>query len=196
MAAHAAGLYERDGERTDHSTVDDLTGVFSVITIGTWLFTSFAMLTHAVQPNPPRTVFFWSLSIVLVVTFRSLARTMCRRSHLYIQNTIIFGAGEVGQLIARKIVNHREYGLNLVGFIDPNPRDRRSDLDNLTILGPPEKLPELVELLDVERVIIAFTNEPHEEMLALIRTLKALNVQVDVVPRLFEISARMSPCTP
>ena len=186
IAAHVSGLYERDGERTDHSTVDDLVGVFTVVTIGTWLFTSFALLTHAVGPDAPRTVFFWGLSIALLVVFRSVARTLCRRSRLYIQNTIIVGAGEVGQLIARKILNHPEYGLNLVGFIDPNPRTRRPDIDHLTILGPPSKLPDLIDLLQVDRVIVAFSSEPHEEVLALIRTLKAINVQVDLVPRLFE----------
>ena len=186
IAAHLAGLYDRDGEQTDHTTVDDLVRVFTVMTIGAWAFTSFALLTHAVQPNPPRAVFFWGLSILLVVMFRSLARTLCRRSKLYLQNTIIVGAGEIGQLIGRKIVNHPEYGLNLVGFIDPRPRARRSDLNDLTILGTSERLPDLVDLLDVERVIFAFSNEPHEEMLALVRVLKALNVQIDLVPRLFE----------
>lgn len=186
VAAHLSGLYDRDGEQTDHTTVDDLVGVFTVMTIGAWIFTSFALLTRAVQPNPPRAVFFWGLSILLVVMFRSLARTLCRRSKLYLQNTIIVGAGEIGQLIGRKIVNHPEYGLNLVGFIDPRPRARRADLHDLTILGTSDRLPGLVDLLDVERVIFAFSNEPHEEMLALIRSLKALNVQIDLVPRLFE----------
>jgi exopolysaccharide biosynthesis polyprenyl glycosylphosphotransferase len=186
ISAHLAGLYDRDGEQTDHTTVDDLVRVFTVMTIGAWAFTSFALLTHAVQPNPPRAIFFWGLSILLVVMFRSLARTLCRRSKLYLQNTIIVGAGEIGQLIGRKIANHPEYGLNLVGFIDPRPRARRSDLNDLTILGTSERLPDLVDLLDVERVIFAFSNEPHEEMLALVRVLKALNVQIDLVPRLFE----------
>ncbi len=187
VAAHLTGLYDRDGQRTDYSTVDDLMGVFTVVTVGAWLFTSFALLTGIVKGNPPRTAFFWATSIALVVVFRVVARTLCKRSPLYLQNTIVVGAGDVGQLAARKILNHPEYGLNLVGFIDPQPRERRDDLEHLTILGPPEQLPELIDLLDVERVIFAFSAEPHHEMLALIRTLKALNVQVDVVPRLFEI---------
>jgi len=186
VAAHLSGLYDRDGELTDHTTVDDLVGVFTVMTIGAWAFSSFALLTHAVQANAPRAVFFWGLSIVLVVMFRSIARTLCRRSKLYLQNTIIVGAGEIGQLIGRKIVSHPEYGLNLVGFIDPHPRTRRPDLHDLTILGTSDRLPELVDLLDVERVIFAFSEDSHEDMLALIRALRALNVQIDLVPRLFE----------
>ena len=31
-----AGLYDRDGERTDHSTADDIVGVF-VVTAATWV---------------------------------------------------------------------------------------------------------------------------------------------------------------
>ena len=187
IAAHVAGLYNRDGERTDHSTADDLVGVFAVVTIGTWIVSSTAWLTHAVGPNPPRMVFFWGLSIVLIVTGRTIALGMARRSVVYLQNTIIVGAGDIGQLVARKILKHPEYGLNLVGFVDTQPKERREDLDHLTLLGSPDQLPSLVELLDVDRVIFAFSNESHETMVDAIRALKALNVQIDVVPRLFEI---------
>ena len=187
VAASIAGLYDRDGERTDHSTADDLLGVVAVVTVGTWVVSSAAWITNLLSPDPPRMVTFWGLAIVFVVTGRVVARTLARRSLTYLQNTVIVGAGDVGQLIARKIKQHREYGLNLVGFIDTRPREQREDLSELTLLGGPEDLPELVGLLDIERVVIAFSNEPHGEMLALIRSLRAIGVQVDVVPRLFEV---------
>jgi exopolysaccharide biosynthesis polyprenyl glycosylphosphotransferase len=187
IAGHVAGLYNRDGERTDHSTADDLAGVFVVVTVGTWIVSIGAWLTHLVGPNPPRMAVFWALAIVLVVTGRAVARTMARKSVVYLQNTIIVGAGDVGQLVARKILKHPEYGLNLVGFVDMQPKERREDLDHLTLLGRPEQLPKLVELLDVDRVIFAFSNESHVQMVGTIRALNALNVQIDVVPRLFEI---------
>jgi lipopolysaccharide/colanic/teichoic acid biosynthesis glycosyltransferase len=44
-----------------------------------------------------------------------------------------------------------------------------------------------VRLFDIERVVIAFSRESHQDTLALIRTLTDLEVQVDIVPRLFEI---------
>ena len=49
------------------------------------------------------------------------------------------------------------------------------------------ELPEIVRALDVERVIVAFTNDSHEETLDLIRIVKELGVQIDIVPRLFEV---------
>ena len=39
----------------------------------------------------------------------------------------------------------------------------------------------------MERVIIAFSNEPVDELLVLLRQLRAFPVQIDLVPRLFEL---------
>src|SRR5919106_1789977 len=58
---------------------------------------------------------------------------------------------------------------------------------NLAYLGGPEQLPQLVQILDVERVIVAFSNDSHEDMLDLIRSLKDLDIQIDLVPRFFEV---------
>ena len=51
----------------------------------------------------------------------------------------------------------------------------------------PERLPAIVRLFDVDRVVIAFSNDSHEQTLDLIRSLKDLDVQIDIVPRLFEL---------
>jgi exopolysaccharide biosynthesis polyprenyl glycosylphosphotransferase len=118
---------------------------------------------------------------------RVVARAVARRRAAFVQNTLILGAGDVGQVIGRKLLNHPEYGLNLVGFVDSAPKERRLDLDDLTIVGTPEDLAAVVQELDVERVIVAFSNDAHEDVLNLLRSLRDLDVQIDIVPRLFEI---------
>ena len=76
----------------------------------------------------------------------------------------------------------------MVGFIDRDPKTRRADLpEHLAILGGPERLLEMVKCLDVERVIIAFSSEPVDELLGLLRRLREFPVQIDLVPRLFEL---------
>jgi exopolysaccharide biosynthesis polyprenyl glycosylphosphotransferase len=181
------GLYDHDEERTDHTTVDDLVGVFHMVTVGTWLFYVGAWLTGVVDPDLMKLATFWLLAIALVTLGRGAARALSRRSLAYIQNAVIIGAGDVGQLVARKLINHPEYGINLVGFVDDQPKERREDLGTLTLLGSTERLPGIVRLFDVERVIIAFSNDSHERTLELIRSLKDLDVQIDIVPRLFEL---------
>ena len=181
------GLYEKDGEKADYSTVDDFRGVFHLVTVGVWILFLAARLTGVANPPLVRLVLLWVLAVVLVAGFRAVARAICRRGVAYMQNTVIIGAGDVGQTVARKILTHPEYGLNVVGFVDSHPKEQRAGLEHLTILGSPDDLPRLIELLDVERVIVAFSNDSSEEILALVRSLKDYGIQIDIVPRLFEI---------
>jgi exopolysaccharide biosynthesis polyprenyl glycosylphosphotransferase len=190
LVAKLYGLYDNDEERTDHSTADEFVGVFHLITIGAWILYAGAWLTGLWTPELAEFVFFWGAGIGLVTAGRATARAVCRQTISYLQNTIIVGAGDVGQLVARKLVKHPEYGINLVGFVDASPKAQREDLEHLTLLGAPEDIAEIVHTYEVERVVIAFSNESHEELLHLIRSLKGLPVQIDIVPRLFEIVGR------
>jgi exopolysaccharide biosynthesis polyprenyl glycosylphosphotransferase len=191
VIAKLYGLYDHDEERTDHSTADEFAGVFHMVTVCTWFFTVGSYITRLAHPSAPKLALFWATATVFVSTGRAVARAVARRSPMYLQNTIIVGAGDVGQLIAKKLLQHPEYGINLVGFIDENPRERRDDLEHLALLGGVGRVSAVVRLLDVERVIVAFSNEPHERTLELIRELKDLDqdLQIDIVPRLFELVA-------
>ncbi len=187
LVAKLSGLYDHDDERAAHSTADEVVGVFHVVTAGLWFVWLLSWLTGLTSPSTPKMAVFWLLAIVLIAGGRSAARAVCRRSVAYLQNTLIVGAGEIGQLVARKVLQHPEYGLNILGFVDAQPKLRREDIGHLTLLGAPEDLPEIIRLLDVERVVVAFSNESHEKTLELIRLLRDLNVHVDIVPRLFEV---------
>ena len=68
------GLYDRDEERTDHSTVDDIVGVFRSVTIGVWVFALFGVATNLVQPVLARLGVFWLVAVVLIPTLRAVAR--------------------------------------------------------------------------------------------------------------------------
>ena len=187
VGAKMYGLYERDEERVDHSTVDEVVGVFHLVTLGAWLFFLAAWAVGAENLHVARLVSFWLFAVLFITSFRGLARSAARRSPLYLQNTIILGAGHIGQLAARKLVQHPEYGINLVGFVDANPRDRRPELEHLALIGEPDQLDSLIELFDVERVIIAFSEATHDQLLDTIHELRKYDVQIDIVPRLFEI---------
>jgi exopolysaccharide biosynthesis polyprenyl glycosylphosphotransferase len=187
VVAKLYGLYDRDEERANHSTTDDFSRVFHLVTVCTFLLYAGSLLTQLFNPPFPKLLMFWLLAILGTVSLRAAARGFCRRQIYYLQNTIIVGAGFVGQTIARKLLKHPEYGINLVGFVDASPRERAKGLDHLTLLGDGDDLPELVRLLDVERVIYAFSAETHDESIEMIRKLNQLDVQVDIVPRFFEV---------
>jgi exopolysaccharide biosynthesis polyprenyl glycosylphosphotransferase len=186
VVAKLYGLYDHDEERTDHSTADDLAGVFHMVTVCTFLFWAVSHLTGVAHPPPSKLLIFWAGAIALISAGRAGARALARRSVAYLQNTIIVGAGDVGQLIAKKLLQHPEYGINLVGFVDAEPKERRDDLEHLALLGDTGRLPAIIRLFGIERVIVAFSNESHQETLRMVRLLRDMDMQVDVVPRLFE----------
>ena len=180
------GLYRQDEERTDHSTADDAVPVFNAVTIGIWLFQGGSWITGLAQPRFPKVLTFWALSVVLVVFARAVARQVCRRSSAFIQNTIILGADDLGCLVARKLLQHPEYGLNLLGFVDVEPPRVTGPAGELPYLGAVHDLPDLLRERDVERVIIAGQVAGSSET-ETVHLLKSCDVQIDIVARLFDV---------
>jgi exopolysaccharide biosynthesis polyprenyl glycosylphosphotransferase len=183
------GLYDRDEERTDHSTVDDIVGVFRSVTIGVWVFALFGVATNIVNPGFVRLGLFWAIAVALIPTFRAAARALCRHLPGYAQNAVVVGAGDVGQRVALKLMNHSEYGIRLVGFVDDHPTELDDELAQRlpVLLGGPERLRECIQEHGIERVIFAFSNDSHEAVISSIRRIRDLDVQIDIVPRFFEV---------
>ncbi len=184
VAAKLFGLYDDDEARADHSTLDDLGRVFLLTTLGAF---AFAVVTGYSTHNMTEVLLFWVFGILFVAAGRAAARVASRRTLAYVQNAVIIGAGDIGQLIGRKLLQHPEYGINLVGFVDSEPKRRHSNLGDLTLLGTPDELPDIVRLLGIERVIIAFSRDDPRETVRITRLLRKFDVQIDIVPRLFEI---------
>jgi exopolysaccharide biosynthesis polyprenyl glycosylphosphotransferase len=114
------------------------------------------------------------------------SRAFARRDG-YAQSAVIVGAGDVGQLVARKLLRHPEYGVKLVGFVDAPPKRWRPDVAGVPVLGAIEDLASIVNELAVQRVIVAFSTRNDQETLTRLRPLVGLNVRVDVVTRMFEM---------
>jgi exopolysaccharide biosynthesis polyprenyl glycosylphosphotransferase len=187
VLAQLLGLYAHDEELADPSTADEVTGVIHLVTLGTWVLFVASWASGVVEPQIGRLVCLWVLAVALVPLGRVVARSACRRSDAYIQRAVVVGAGHVGQLVARKLHHHPEYGIQLVGFVDERPREQRVDIGQVPVLGGVDELDEIVADNSVDRVIVAFSGEPDAKTMALVRALRDREVVVDIVPRLFEV---------
>jgi exopolysaccharide biosynthesis polyprenyl glycosylphosphotransferase len=187
LAIRTDRLYSRDDELIQHTTLDEVPRLAQIATIGTWLFVVLAWVASVETPGLGQLIGFWLLAALLLPAVRVLARSEFQRDPDFPQNTVIVGAGTVGQLLAKKILGHSEYHLRLVGFVDATPKERREDLVDMNILGRPDELPRLVEEQQLERVVVAFSNDSHEDTMDLIRLLRDTSVRVDIVPRLFDV---------
>jgi exopolysaccharide biosynthesis polyprenyl glycosylphosphotransferase len=102
--------------------------------------------------------------------------------------TLIVGAGTVGMRLARRLEQSPEYGLTPVGFLDANPLDTTGQVESpgIPVLGSPDELDWVAQLTGAEHVVIAFSSEPDERLVDLVRRCEALGLEVSLVPRLFE----------
>ena len=131
-----------------------------MLTVGTWLVFAIASVTERTRTRRRQSSSCSGGSRSCSSRCpAAAARAYCRRQPAYLQNTLIVGAGEVGQLVASKFLHHPEFGINVAGFVDSTPKEPRDDIAHIPILGPVEDLPDLVRELEIERVIIAFSGD-------------------------------------
>ncbi len=181
------GLYEGDRLRADTSTLDDFWPLFHAITVGVFLTFVTIRVSDVLHASERRLILFWIVSLVTLSLGRSIARVYIRTRVAFLQRTLIVGAGLVGQEIARKIRRNPAYGLELVGFVDADPLPMHHELADVPVLGSTEQLAAIVREQGVERVMLAFTGDGHDAGLDVVRACNDLDVELDIVPRLFEV---------
>jgi exopolysaccharide biosynthesis polyprenyl glycosylphosphotransferase len=137
----------------------------------------------------------WAFTTILLVPGTlalSSLELRDRRAGIVAKPTLIVGAGRVGQLTAKRLLDRPELGLRPVGFIDKNPLVPDGS-SGIPVLGASWDLDEILLQYDVRHVIFAYSTAPHEVLLRMVRRCQELGIAVSVVPRLFEkVTAKVS----
>jgi exopolysaccharide biosynthesis polyprenyl glycosylphosphotransferase len=100
--------------------------------------------------------------------------------------TLIVGAGKIGQLVARRLSQYPELGLQPVGFLDEAPLEGNGETPLVPVLGGTSDLEDAIGRLGIEHVVVTFSMASHEVLLDVVRRCEQLGVNVSLVPRLFE----------
>jgi exopolysaccharide biosynthesis polyprenyl glycosylphosphotransferase len=114
------------------------------------------------------------------------SQTQARRHGEGLSPTLIVGAGRIGRLTARRLLEQPELGLRPIGFLDKEPLDAQDGGPVLPVLGASWDLDRVVEEHGVQRVVVTFSTAPDDVLLRLFRRCEELGVSVAFVPRLFE----------
>jgi exopolysaccharide biosynthesis polyprenyl glycosylphosphotransferase len=128
----------------------------------------------------------WLFATACLVAGRcalSWAEARSRRRGEMLRPTLILGAGRVGQLLARRLRERPELGLEPVGFLDKEPL---GEVEGLPVLGASWDLDRIVEERGVEHVVVTFSTAPHDVLLRVVKRCEELGLEVSLVPRLFE----------
>jgi exopolysaccharide biosynthesis polyprenyl glycosylphosphotransferase len=99
--------------------------------------------------------------------------------------TLIVGAGKIGRLAARRLLERPELGLRPVGFLDREPLAGAED-EGVPVLGASWDFDDVVEAHGVGQVIVTFSTAPSEVLLRIVSRCEERGIAVALVPRLFE----------
>jgi len=104
------------------------------------------------------------------------------------RRTLIVGAGEAGEKLVRGILDEEESLFWPVGFLDDDRRKRGLVLHGVRVLGPRERLPDLVRSLDVHAVIIAMPSAPSRVIGQTVHLARQAGVgEIKILPFLSEL---------
>jgi exopolysaccharide biosynthesis polyprenyl glycosylphosphotransferase len=134
------------------------------------------------------TIRVWGSATVFLVIGSVAAAQLelrARREGMAARRVLIIGAGKVGRLTAKRLLDEPELGLRPIGFLDKAPLTAEAGPD-LPVLGASWDLEEVVRRHGVEHAIFTFSTAPHDVLLSVMKRCQSLNVSVSVVPRLFE----------
>lgn len=118
----------------------------------------------------------------LVALSRFLPRVFFERQGMRGPNRVlIYGAGELGEEVARKLRrNPGEY--HLIGFVDDQSSKIGNKLHNLPIYGPKSRLNDILKKHQISELIIAITALSGEDVRKITQECRESNVVCRIVP--------------
>jgi Undecaprenyl-phosphate glucose phosphotransferase len=198
---HLQGLYRL---RRGRSRVDDFFAVFvgsilavvfgivATLYVQTYFATNEAKDAGAFEVSQLVWATFLALNVILTFASRELVREVLERrwrAGIGLKRILIAGSGELGRLVADKILEHRELGYQIVGFVDDRAGGDHLGYRGLPLLGTLTEAPEITARESIDHLYVALPPEQHVRMIELLERTSREMVDVKVVPDLLQVIA-------
>ena len=195
------GLYRL---RRGRSRVDDFFAVFvgsilavvfgivATLYVQIYWASSAARQRGAFEVSQPVWAIFLVINVALTFGARELVREVLERrwrAGIGLKRILIAGSDELGRLVADKIIEHRELGYQIVGFVDDKAAGDHLGYRGLPLLGTIVEAADIVAREAIDHLYVALPPEQHLQMLRLIESTSRECVDVKVVPDLLQVIA-------
>jgi len=190
--------------RRGRSRVDDFFAVF----IGSILAVVFSVLStlyvgayYASDTSRAQGAFqvsqiVWGLFLALTVMFTYASREAVRellerrwRAGIGLKRILIAGAGDLGRMVADRMLQHRELGYQVVGFIDDRAGGDHIGYRGLPLLGTLAEVVEIALRERVDHLYVTLPLEEHAKLLDLMEVTSREFIDVKVVPDILQFIA-------
>ncbi|WP_407571560.1 polysaccharide biosynthesis protein [Deinococcus altitudinis] len=178
------------------ATIDDvlaLTRMVALVVVGLYVMCALLPEFRRIPRSLPLlegVIGFLLLMGIRLLTRWGAARTVSRQWSLEksdVQNVLIVGAGEAGQLVARELLRHPERLMRPVGYLDDSVGKLTNSVLGLPLLGRLSNLPEAVKTSRAALVLIAIPSAPGSLIRTVMNHAQNVGVPVKIFPRLHDL---------
>jgi Undecaprenyl-phosphate glucose phosphotransferase len=201
LAFQLQGVYRL---RRGRSRVDDffavLIGTILAVVLGV-ISTLYVQVYYASDEAKARGAYevsqiVWALFLVLNVLFTYSSREAVRellerrwRAGIGLKRILIAGAGDLGRMVADRVLQHRELGYQVIGFVDDRAGGDHLGYRGLPLLGTLTEVGEIAQRERIDHLYVALPLEEHSKLLDLIEITSREVIDVKVVPDLLQFIA-------
>ena len=104
-----------------------------------------------------------------------------------LKRVFIIGAGDSGEKILREIFCNPAIAYEVAAFLDDDPSKQGRSLHGVPVLGPVDKLPQLLHKFNVEQVFISAPSATGPEMRRIVDICKGCKVSFKTLPGIGQI---------
>jgi Undecaprenyl-phosphate glucose phosphotransferase len=135
---------------------------------------------------------FLTLNVLMTYASREAVRELLERrwrAGIGLKRILIAGAGDLGRMVADRILRHRELGYQVVGFVDDRAGGDHIGYRGLPLLGTLDEVAEIAQRERVDHLYVALPLEEHTKLLGLMEVTSRECIDVKVVPDLLQFIA-------
>lgn len=183
---HVCGLYR---PRRGQSQADEFVSIFQAITFGTVMLITFNFFYRQYSYSRLVLLYFWGINIFAVGISRSLLADLiayARKKGYNLRHILIAGAGNLGQELTRKAHTFTELGLNVIGFVDDDPKKLGKIIEGTPVLGTLDQIQQMIREKGVQQVFIALPMTAHDRVLDILASVDQECVDVKFIPDLMQ----------
>jgi Undecaprenyl-phosphate glucose phosphotransferase len=136
--------------------------------------------------------FFLALNVLLTYASREGVRELLERrwrAGIGLKRILIAGAGDLGRMVADRILQHRELGYQVVGFLDDRAGGDHIGYRGLPLLGTLDEVAEIAQRERIDHLYVALPLEEHTRLLNLMEITSREFIDVKLVPDLLQFIA-------
>ena len=115
------------------------------------------------------------------IAFELLTRHVASRERL-----LLVGTSAAAVTLARELYDRRELGVEIVGFIDPDPARVGAPVINPGVIGTIDDIPDIVRARNVDRVVVSLANARGQLPMDKLLQMKMDGVRFDHLAALYE----------